>query len=382
MNRFKRQRPLEAGLSSIGIVVALIMVVLIVIGVAMIYRGTRKPEAPPAVPIGEVITIEAPLGLPPVPVPKGNPPTMETIALGKRLYFDKALSADDTIACASCHHPDFAFTDGQAVSTGIGGQKGGRNAPTVLNSAYYELQFWDGRSPSLEDQARGPVQNPIEMGHTLEGVEEKLSRDASYVGMFEEAYGPGAITYEKVEKAIASFERTVIAGGSPFDQWLYAGVSDAMPFVAERGFEVFTKAEKGNCAVCHTVGGRHALFADNQFHNIGVGANLDGTFEDIGRYDVTKVESDRGAFKTPTLRNIAQTAPYMHDGSLKTLKEVIDFYIGGGNSNNHLDAEIHALGHLTGQERSDLLAFLESLTGDVPTSVAAPAENDVDVGEN
>ena len=178
-------------------------VVLIVVGL-LLYRA-RKPEpappakAPPAaMPRGTPIEVRAPLGLPPVPIPGDNPPTEETIALGRRLYYDPILSVDNTVACATCHHPDFGFTDGKQFSEGVGGQKGGRNAPTVFNAAYYTTQFWDGRAPSLEKQAEGPVANPVEMAQTLEGVEKRLMSDAGYRAAFEKAFGPGPITYEMV----------------------------------------------------------------------------------------------------------------------------------------------------------------------------------------
>jgi cytochrome c peroxidase len=330
-----------------------------------------KQAAAPAKPIGPAIEIKAPLGLPPVPVPADNPPTAETIALGRRLYYDPQLSVDNTIACASCHRPDAGFADPDQFSKGVKGQLGGRQAPPVLNSAHYTLQFWDGRAPSLEKQAEGPVQNPVEMAFTLEAVEKKLSADASYKADFEKAYGPGPITYEKVEKAIASFERTVIAGNSPFDRYQYGGDKKALSPAALRGLAVFKDPKKGNCAVCHTIEEKYALFTDNKFHNLGVGAEGD-KLKDQGRYDVTKNEADRGAFKTQSLRNVAQTAPYMHDGSLKTLKDVVDFYVGGGNSNPWRDKEIKSLEHLTRRERDDLVVFLEALTGELPPNVGKP----------
>ncbi len=324
-----------------------------------------------AAPRGSPVQIAGPLGLPPVPIPADNPPTVETIALGRKLYYDPTLSVDNTVGCASCHSPDHGFSDGKQFSVGVKGQKGGRNAPTVLNAAYYTLQFWDGRAPSLEKQAEGPVQNPVEMAHTLGGVEKKLNANATYRAEFEKAFGPGRITYEMVEKAIASFERTVISGNSPFDRYFYGGDKKALTPAARRGLEVFRNAKKGNCAVCHTIGEKYALFSDNKFHNIGVGAE-GGEIRDLGRYAVTKNKADLGAFKTPSLRNIALTAPYMHDGGQKTLKDVIDFYIGGGNSNPSLDKEIKSLDFLTGQERTDLRAFLESLTGVMPPNTGAP----------
>jgi cytochrome c peroxidase len=322
-------------------------------------------------PIGARVEIPTPLGLPPVPIPPDNPPTAETIALGRRLYYDTALSVDHTISCASCHDPKFGFSDGHQFSDGVRNQKGTRNAPTVFNAAYFTTQFWDGRAPSLEKQAEGPVQNPVEMAFTLEGVEKRLSADPSYQAAFDKAFGPGPITYEMVEKCIASFERTVISGNSPFDRYFYGGDKKALSESAKRGLEVFRNPKKGDCAACHLIGDKYALFMDNKFHNIGIGAETE-QLADLGRFMVTHIDSDRGAFKTPSLRNIALTAPYFHDGSRKTIKDAIDFYIGGGNSNPHLDKEIHVLDFLTGKERADLQAFLESLTGEIPPNVGAP----------
>ena len=234
------------------------------------------------------------------------------MALGRKLYYDPLLSVDGTIACASCHHPDTGFADGKPVSEDVGGQKGGRSTPSVFNAAYYTTQFWDGRAAHLEEQARGPVSNPIEMAHTLEGAVDKLSADATYRKDFEKAFGPGPITYEMVEKSIASFERTVISGDSPFDRYFYGGDETALSEAARRGLDGFRDPQRGNCTACHVLG----LFTDNQFHNLGVGLDETGELTDVGRYEVTKQDSDRGTFKTVSLRNIALTAPYMHDGRL------------------------------------------------------------------
>lgn len=348
-----------------------VVTIAAVAGAFWFYRHRPSPPRPALIPRGARVEIKTPLGLPPVPVPSDNPPTAETIALGRRLFYDPILSVDNTVSCASCHSPAFGFADPKPFSEGVRGQKGGRNAPTVVNSAYYETQFWDGRALSLEKQAEGPVQNPVEMAHTLEGVEKKLAADASYRTAFEKAFGPGPITYEMVEKSIASFERTVIAGQSPFDRWYYGHDEKAMSESAKRGFEVFRNPQKGNCAACHTVGEKYALFTDNKFHNIGLGV-VNGEITDAGRFAVTHQEADRGAFKTPSLRNLALTAPYFHDGSRRTLKDAGDFYIGGGNSNPNLDKEIHVLDFLSGQERTDLLAFLESLSGEIPPDVGPP----------
>jgi len=354
-----------------------LVIVLVVIGVG-VWFSLRQAPAPAGVvmPTGGPVEIAAPLGLPSVPIPADNPPTADTIALGRRLYYDPALSIDNTISCATCHHPDFGFSDGKKVSEGVGGKTGTRNSPTVFNTAYFTTQFWDGRSPNLENQAEGPVQNPVEMAHTLEGVEKTLRADAGYREAFKTAFGSDHITYEMVEKAIASFERTVVSGNSPFDRYFFGGEEDALSESAKRGLELFRDPKKGNCAVCHTLEEDYALFADNKFHNLGVGADTKGEFVDQGRFEVTRNEADKGAFKTPSLRNIALTAPYLHDGSLATLKDVIDFYIGGGNSNPHLDKEIHALDFLGGQEREDLLEFLNSLTGEMPADVDPPAREE------
>jgi cytochrome c peroxidase len=210
------------------------------------------------------------------------------------------------------------------------------------------------------------------MAHTLRGVEERLASDPEYVTEFQQAFGPGPITIHRVENALASFERTMLSGNSPFDRWFYGHDETAVSDSAKRGFEVFRNPKLGNCASCHTVNKHYALFTDNKFHNIGVGATEE-TISDVGRYSVTDRDSDLGAFKTPSLRNVALTAPYFHDGSRKTLKDTVDFYVGGGNSNPHLDKEVHALNFLTGQQRADLVSFMESLTGEMPKLPEAPA---------
>lgn len=348
------------------------LIVLLALVAAMLALAQRaKQNSASAKPIGTPIEIKAPLGLPPVPFPPDNPPSAETISLGRRLYYDPALSVDNSVSCATCHGPENGFSDGKPVSNGVQNKTGSRNSPTVLNSAYFEVQFWDGRAPSLEKQAEGPVQNPVEMAHTLQGVENKLNADPSYRQQFALAFGHGPITYEMVGKAIAAFERTVLAGNSPFDRWKYGHDESAVNASVKRGFVVFTSKNKGNCAACHLVGKDYSLFTDNKFHNIGVGVHQEKITDD-GRYAVTKNEVDRGAFKTPSLRNIALTAPYMHDGSLKTLKDAIDYYIGGGNSNANLDKNIHVLDFLTGPERADLQAFLKSLTGEMPPNLGPP----------
>ncbi len=339
--------------------------------------GCSGPEPPsgPVMPVGESLAIEPPLGLPDMAAPPDNPPTAETVALGRKLYYEKGLSVDNSIACASCHDPEAGFADPNQFSEGVGGKFGGRQAPPVMNAAYFTTQFWDGRAASLEEQAGGPVENPIEMAFTHEGVVERLSEDPVYTELFKEAWGEGPIAFEMVAKSIASFERTVLVGNSPFDRYMFGGDKEAMSEDAIRGLDVFTDPEKGNCEVCHEINEEegYALFTDNKFHNLGVGAELDGSMADIGRFEVSQVETDKGAFKTPHLRNIADSAPYMHDGHLKTLKEVVDFYVGAGNSNDFRDEEIHELDHLSAQERADLIAFMEALSGEYPEDVGPPA---------
>lgn len=356
-------------------ILSVVFLTLVVTCALALYWQNNVPTTSahtPAMPIGTPVEIKAPLGLPPVPIPADNPPTAETIALGRRLYYDTALSSDNTVACATCHSPQAGFADPKPVSEGVGKKTGTRNSPTVFNSAYFHVQFWDGRAPSLEKQAEGPVQNPVEMTNTLAAVEKMLNADPSYREQFAKAFGPGPITYEMAAKCIASFERTVISANSPFDRWKYGHDDKAVSDSVKRGFVVFTSKQKGNCAACHLVDDTYALFTDNKFHNIGVGVDF-GQVTDPGLFAVTHKESDRGLFKTPSLRNIALTAPYMHDGSLKDLKQVMDFYIGAGNSNPNLDKQIRVLDFLSGQERADLLAFLNSLTGQIPPDLGPPA---------
>lgn len=311
---------------------------------------------------GTPVAIDTPLGLPPVPIPADNPPTRDSVALGRKLFFDTRLSADNTVSCASCHDPKTEFADGMPTSKGIRGQLGKRNAPTVVNAAYYGVLFLDGRAASLEQQAGAPIANPIEMGQSHEVTVAKIEKIPEYKQEFAAVFGSGPVTMQKVEMALASFERTKLSGDSPFDRYLYKDDKTALSPAAIRGLAIFTDKKRGNCSTCHTIGESYALFSDGKFHNIGAGINSSGEMTDLGRYEQTKVEADKGAFRTPGLRNVALTAPYMHDGSLRTLKDVVDFYAGGGTSNPQLDSEIHEL-KLSGQERADLVAFLESLTG-------------------
>jgi cytochrome c peroxidase len=329
--------------------------------VATLFIGLAACSSPAHV-AGTPVAIAAPLGLPPLWIPENNPPTADSIALGRKLFFDVRLSGDDTVSCATCHNPQLSFTDGLPGSRGIGKKIGRRNAPTIVNSAYYSTFFWDGRAGTLEQQAGFPIANPDEMGQSHELSIKKFEKIPEYKKEFELVFGPGRLTIGKIEMALASYERTLVSADSAFDRYLYRDDKSAMSEAAVRGLAVFTDKKRGNCSTCHTVRETYSLFTDEKFHNLGAGIGKNGELTDLGRYDVTKVEADKGAFRTPGLRNVAKTGPYMHDGSLKTLKDVVDFYKGGGTSNAQLDQEIKEL-KLTDRERADLVAFLEALTG-------------------
>jgi cytochrome c peroxidase len=322
-------------------------------------------------PTGPRVEIKAPLGLPPVPIPPDNQPTADSIALGRNLFYDVKLSGNDSLSCASCHHPALHFTDGVKVAKGV--DFGTRNTPTLLNAAYNSLHFWDGRAASLEQQAGNPIANPKEMNQPHDVCLARLNADQIYREAFAKTFSPGPITMDKVEKAIAGFERTLLSGNSAFDRYQYGGDKSALSAEAVRGLAIFTDKTRGNCATCHTVGDKFALFTDGKFHNIGAGMNSEGELTDLGRHAVTGAETDRGVFRTPSLRNVAKTAPYMHDGSLKTLKDVVEFYVGGANSNPQLDPEIKPL-KLSEQDRKDLVIFLESLTGEIPANSGPPVK--------
>ncbi len=323
-------------------------------------------------PIGQSVSIPIPLGLPPLPLPRDNPPTADAVALGRALFYDKHLSQDDSLSCSSCHNPQTYFTDGQRLSKGLGGLSL-RNAPTVMNAAYLPFQFWDGRALTLEEQAASPIADPLEMNQPHNVSVKKIAANGEYKAMFVETFGSDDVTIGRIENALASFERTLLSGNSAFDRYQYGGDQTALTISQARGLAVFLDPNKGNCASCHTVRPHDALFTDGKFHNTGEGVGDLDQFSDIGRYHETKVKTDTGAFKTPTLRNVAHTAPYMHDGRLKTLKEVVDFYAGGGNSNLYLDPEMKKI-HLNGTDREDLVAFMQSLTGEMPPNVGPPGK--------
>jgi cytochrome c peroxidase len=311
-----------------------------------------------------------------------NPLTRAKIELGRQLYFDPRLSADGTVSCATCHDPKAGWTAHTKTGEGIRGQKGGRNSPVAFNRILTDVQFWDGRAKTLEEQAVGPIQNPIEMGNTHEGCVKCVADIEGCKLQFDRIFG--GITIDAVGKAIASFERAIVTGPAPFDhyeRWLrFKDVTDEEmaedPELAEktkqarfeyaankmsdsavRGRDLYFG--KANCTACH-VGPN---LSDESFRNIGVG--MDAEKPDLGRFDFTKDEKDKGKFKTPTVRNVAETAPYMHDGSQATLEDVVAWYDKGGHPNPNLDEKMKPLG-LSAQEKADLFEFMKACTGAFP----------------
>lgn len=300
--------------------------------------------------------------LPPVVVPADNPQSSLKILLGKQLYFDTRLSKDNTISCASCHDPARGWSDAGPTSTGINGHKGGRRSPPVSNAAYAPLQFWDGRAQSLEEQAKGPVENPVEMGNTHVEMLRSVQDIPGYVAEFEQVFGTSIVTVDMVAQAIAAFERTVVTTDSPFDRYV-RGDEDALSKLEKKGLEIFNG--KGHCTACHWGG----YFSDGRFHNLGV-PPADPSVPDVGRYAVTKDTADLGAFKTPTIRDVALRAPYMHNGSEKTLEDVVDLYNKGGRTGDpNISPLIVPLG-LTKAEKKALVAFMTTAMTSLNPEVA------------
>ncbi len=292
------------------------------------------------------------LGLPDVPVPQDNPLTTEKVSLGRQLFFDNRLSEDGSTSCATCHRPERGFGDGLSVSQGVHGRKGRRNTPTLVNVAFQIYQFWDGRSISLEDQALAPLQNRVEMGSSVDRVLRRLNTIPEYREEFQRVF-KGRVTRIHLARALASYERTILSGNSAYDQFA-AGSRSSLSSLAQEGLQLFEG--KAHCQLCHA----GYNLSDGLFHNLGVG--WDGaTFADLARFSVSGITRDRGAFKTPTLRQVAETAPYMHDGSLANLEEVVEFYSQGGRRNPYLDVLIQPL-KLNSSEKAALVEFLKSLT--------------------
>lgn len=325
-------------------------------------------------------------------VPRNNPMTPAKIELGRKLFFDARLSADGKVSCSSCHDPKLAFTDGKTVAEGIAGRRGSRNSPTLLNATFNTGQFWDGRADTLEDQAIQPLINALEMGNdSYDEVVKRLRAIPEYRAEFQSVFG-AEVKIELVGKAIAAYERTLVSGDSPFDRFI-AGDQNAISEAAKRGLAVFRG--KARCSRCHTFSDALPFFTDFNYHNTGVAANhpnfdklsrqafaevetgrgkevidalakQDGG-QELGRVLITYQVFDIGAYRTPSLRNIALTAPYFHDGSAKTLADVVRFYNEGGRQNINREWDLSALA-LTEDEQKDLVAFLESLTGRAPNA--------------
>jgi cytochrome c peroxidase len=341
------------------------------------------------------------LGLPAMIIPENNPLTAEKVALGRKLFMDRRLSHNNTISCAMCHVPEQGFVVNEiATAVGLEGRTNKRNAPTIFNVGYYKHLFHDGREFSLENQIIGPLLAENEMGNPSIGfVIEKIDSFPDYQGLFEQAFDGQKANLERVSLAIASYERTMVSGNSKFDQWYFGKNKAALNEREINGFRLFSG--KANCISCHTVNKESALFTDQSFHNTGAGWNRNNkvlsslvkkevskqTFpvslapgitvevandhfdkasevpkNDVGRFEVTSNPNDSWLYKTPSLRNIQLTAPYMHDGSLRTLDNVVDFYNVGGEDNPYKDQRLVPLG-LTQDEKADLVAFMKALTG-------------------
>jgi cytochrome c peroxidase len=326
-------------------------------GLLLVCCLAAVPAGPPALPkdtLPERLPLDTvPLGLPAErPAPKDNPLTEAKVRLGRRLFFDPILSGDGRVACASCHRPDHGFAGPEPRAVGAGGRVGTRNAPSLLNRAFGAAFFWDGRAASLEEQALHPIESPLEMGSSVPDALKRLGAHKEYPAAFRAAFGDG-VSAANLARALASFERVLLAGDSRVDRFR-AGKFGVLTDSERQGLWLFES--RGGCWRCHS--GQN--FSDEAYHNTGVAWG--GAPADLGRHAVTRQEADRGRFKTPSLRGVARTAPYMHDGSVATLEEVVEYYNRGGNKNPHLDPLMRPLG-LSKRDVADLVAFLKALSG-------------------
>ncbi|MBN8472985.1 cytochrome-c peroxidase [Corallococcus exiguus] len=362
-----------------GVVTMLAVVLNSGVGLAASPPSPPATATPPQLPPGVSATLWR------LAVPKGSEPTPERVALGEKLFREKRLSVDNTVACMTCHEPELGFTDGKPLSEGVKQQKVARNSPTVLNALFNATQFWDGRAATLEDQAKLPILNPREMGMPdPDTVMKKVRGIPEYVTDFQKVFGREP-SFDDLAVAIAAFERMQFSGDARFDKFI-TGDSKALTASEKNGWALFNG--KARCNSCHAGNAVSPLFSDQKFHNIGVAAHkqdfvtlarkgvqvvrtgdekqidelaLNSEFSELGRFLVTKQENDVGSFKTPILRNVGITGPYMHDGSLTTLWDVMDHYNKGGVANPYLDGGMQRLG-LTEPEIDDLVAFLFTLT--------------------
>ena len=323
--------------------------------------------APPPVPMPHEIRITR-VGSPPRPprriadmrmaVPADNPITDVKAALGRRLFFDSRLSQNGAVSCATCHDPERAFADTRPLAVGIFDRVGKRHSPAIINRGFGRIHFWDGRAATLEEQVVQPIEDPNEMASTVDDVVERLSADATYRAAFEGAF-ERSINRLDLARALATYLRTVRSGDAPYDRFIDSQPDSLSP-QAQAGLRIFRT--KARCTFCHI----EPTFTDEQFHNTGISWRGDGQgggeFTDEGRFAVSRAPRDRGAFKTPTLREIARTAPYIHDGSLATLVDVVEFYDKGGRANPNLTRLVRPIG-LTADEKQVLVVFLEALSG-------------------
>ena len=300
--------------------------------------------------------------LPEMKYPADNAWSSEKEELGKMLYFDPRLSGSNWISCATCHNPGLGWSDGLPRAIGHGQKELGRHSPTVINSGYFPLQMWDGRKKSLEDQALGPIGAAGEMNQDYDELVNELKAIRGYVHLFDRVFGKNSITMQNVGKAIATFERSVVSNNSAYDRY-WQGDKKAMPASAVNGMNLFFG--KAKCSICHN----GPAFTDSNFHNIGVKQHGPLTV-DLGRFNESKDDFDKGAFKTPGLRHITRSAPYMHDGSATTLEQVVAFYNRGGDVDQNKSPFITHLG-LTPQEEKDLVEFMKALEGE-PILVLIP----------
>jgi cytochrome c peroxidase len=303
-----------------------------------------------------------PLGLPKFIWPVDNPYTAAKTELGRILFFDARLSSNNVVSCAFCHVPSHAFSGPVPLSPGVDDQPTGRHTPTLINRDWGKSEFWDGRASSLEAQAIIPITNPHEMGMTADGVVTRLAQIRGYAPLFKAAFGDEQITFGRVAQGLATFQRTIVSGNSAFDRYM-AGDKSALSKEAKAGFDFFNG--KGECAECH----KGPNFTDEKYANLGIG--MDAPHPDPGRGFVTKKKSDFGKFKTPTLRDLAHRGPYMHDGSIKTLADVLDFYSRGGLPNPNVDERLLKF-YMDERTKRGLLAFLDSLNGEGWQHIQAP----------
>lgn len=303
-----------------------------------------------------------PLGLPPVTWPADNSYSAARVELGRNLFFDPRLSSNGKVSCATCHPPEHAFAGGEPPPLGVTGTPLRRRAPTLINRAYGRSQFLDGRAATLEEQITGPITAPDEMGTTPQAAAAAISSIAGYARLFEEAFGDRQVTFDCITKAIASFERTILSGNSPYDRFLN-GDKHALPPGAKRGLDIFERS--GECSECH----RGYNLTDEKFASLGIGP--DGRPPDLGLAGISGKRHDEGKFKVPTLREVVHTGPYMHDGRFRTLDEVLEFYRKGGKPGPRLDSRIAPF-FLDARAKADLTEFLQSLSGEGWQQIKAP----------